>query len=725
LVSTVPKDVIGLGQSLYIVGWANPPQPISGGIFDNFTFTLTKPDGSKITHIETSDSPATASFSYTVDQIGTWEVTLSWPGDRWHEAATSPPWKVLVQNDPVPLYPNEPLPTANTPWQWPVSNEYREWYQITGAWPMAWSDSGGSNWNQYSKAPNTAHILWMKQMSVEGPVGQLGWSGLSGSAPAMVAVSGRLFYVQVEPDASNVRHHVLYSLDQKTGEQIYKTVLPGTGTGGNIFLEISPRIKIDPTIAESEGGVISLWVVGGGGLWEVNPWTGVTSYYLSGSFSSAMGGASAPLYWNGLLILSGYPKSGQLAAFDTRAKEIVWNKTLGSPYDIDQSTGLMTYQTRPTGGVPSNAYITTYSALTGELVVNGSSNPVDGYNPQRMVTSAYGYKWSGTSDGRMHAFNLATGKWDWTSEPSNLPWGAYFTYQGASGYENYYQGCWDGYMRAYDVKTGKINWAFFCGNSTETAMGSLVPWGQPVVADGKIYFTTCEHTAPTPLPRGNKLFCLNAITGEYLWSIPMMAGSRGISSGMMWSSNTYDGGFYMFGKGESKVTVSAPQTAAPSGTSVLIQGTVTDQSTGAKDTPAVSDASQETWMEYLYQNKPMPNDASGVPVVLKAQRSDGSQIDIAQVVSDKLGHYEFAWTPPTAGTYKILATFDGTESYYSSQAETSLAVSAATPAPTPTPTSNVATFDQLQTTNMYVIAVGLVLIVLVIVAIVFLVRKRQ
>ena len=126
---------------------------------------------------------------------------------------------------------------------------------------MAWHYAGGSNWNKYSKAPNTPHILWSQQMSVEGPVGELGYSGLSGSAPAVVAVNGRLFYLRSERDASNVQRHVLYCMDQYTGEDVYRRELPGTGTGGNLMIEIQPRVKIDPRISESSGGAVSLWVV--------------------------------------------------------------------------------------------------------------------------------------------------------------------------------------------------------------------------------------------------------------------------------------------------------------------------------------------------------------------------------------------------------------------------------------------------------------------------------
>ena len=82
--------------------------------------------------------------------------------------------------------------------------------------------------------------------------------------------------------------------------------------------------------------------------------------------------------------------------------------------------------------------------------------------------------------------------------------------------------------------------------------------------------------------------------------------------------NAYDNRLYCYAKGLSATTVSAADTAIPEGSSVLIKGTVTDQSPGktclgipAKGTPAIADASMSEWMEYLYQQQPMPtNDRS-------------------------------------------------------------------------------------------------------------------
>jgi hypothetical protein len=211
-----------------------------------------------------------------------------------------------------------------------------------------------------------------------------------------------------------------------------------------------------------------------------------------------------------------------------------------------------------------------------------------------------------------------------------------------------------------------------------------MPWEEIVIADNKVYFSVGEHSPPQPLPREGQLYCVDAVTGERMWTLDGFYAHvwsthhrAGASGGMLWYLNRYDACLYMFGKGETATTVSAPTTAVPLGESVVIQGTVTDQSPGAPDTPAVSDASQESWVPYLYMNKPMPSDCEGVPVTLQAMRSDHTVIDIAHVTTDILGHYEYLWTPPDEDTYKILATFEGSDSYWTSSAECALGVTEA------------------------------------------------
>jgi hypothetical protein len=66
---------------------------------------------------------------------------------------------------------------------------------------------------------------------------------------------------------------------------------------------------------------------------------------------------------------------------------------------------------------------------------------------------------------------------------------------------------------------------------------------------------------------------------------------------------------------------------------------------------------------------------TGVPVTLTAIDSNGNPINIGTAISSAYyGTFELAWTPPAEGTYKIIASFAGDNSYGSSSAATAISV---------------------------------------------------
>jgi hypothetical protein len=299
-------------------------------------------------------------------------------------------------------------------------------------------------------------------------------------------------------------------------------------------------------------------------------------------------------------------------------------------------------------------------------------------------------------------------------------------YNAAAGYGIYYQGQYDGYLYALNYTNGKLVWKFYTGDNTDVAAGNNIPWCQFAIADGKIYFATGEHDAPNPLPKGNTLFCVDALTGELIWKFYGFqdrgtgggAHAHGISSDVMWYYNTYDGQLYTFGKGQTETTVSAPNTVLPLGSAAVIQGTVMDQSPASPNTPAIGDEYQSAWMEMLHtQNQKFPADAKGVTVFLQAMRSDGTMIDITHVTSDTMGHYEYAWCPEQQDVYKIIATFEGSQAYYGSSAQAALAVGPAIAEPeTPAPAPD---------TTLYIIGFGIATIVAIAVVGLLLLRRKQ
>jgi hypothetical protein len=162
--------------------------------------------------------------------------------------------------------------------------------------------------------------------------------------------------------------------------------------------------------------------------------------------------------------------------------------------------------------------------------------------------------------------------------------------------------------------------------------------------------------------------------------------------------NGYDNRIYSVGRGPSTTTVSAGPKTTVEGSSVLVEGTVIDIAAGTNQdeqaarfpngVPAVSDESMSDWMEYVYQQKPRPTDVTGVEVVVEVLDPNNNYYEVGRATSDQNGFYSVAFTPPVPGKYTIIATFEGSNGYWPSQAETAINVDSApaeTPAPTPTP----------------------------------------
>jgi hypothetical protein len=77
----------------------------------------------------------------------------------------------------------------------------------------------------------------------------------------------------------------------------------------------------------------------------------------------------------------------------------------------------------------------------------------------------------------------------------------------------------------------------------------------------------------------------------------------------------------------------------------------------------VSDASQEAFISYLYEQQSMPSNAVKVPVSFDALDSNGNLVHIGDTTSDLTGAYGYKWTQKIPGTYQIIATFAGSNSY--------------------------------------------------------------
>ena len=261
--------------------------------------------------------------------------------------------------------------------------------------------------------------------------------------------------------------------------------------------------------------------------------------------------------------------------------------------------------------------------------------------------------------------------------------------------------------------------------------------------DGKAYFHSIEGAGlNTPIRRDSKLYCVDTNTGKMLWSLTAHNGLAGtttpiITDGRIIYLDNHDNQIYCLGKGTSGTTVTAPDTTIPLGEEVLIKGTVTDQTNSGryniagsldftlKGTPAISDESMDEWMEYVFHQRPKPKDAKGVEVIITTLDPNGNTYELGRTTSDTNGNFGCVVEPSIAGKYKIIATFEGSKSYFSSTATTYLWIEEVPsptqpiePEPTPEPSA------PLISTEVAIIATVAVVAVIGIVAY-WMLKKRK
>ncbi|MDR2700343.1 MAG: PQQ-binding-like beta-propeller repeat protein [Nitrososphaerota archaeon] len=294
---------------------------------------------------------------------------------------------------------------------------------------------------------------------------------------------------------------------------------------------------------------------------------------------------------------------------------------------------------------------------------------------------------------RVHyAFSLENGKFLWATEPQIYAdaWTDSPSSEKLVAYNRLYAASCGGIVYCYDIKDGKLLWTYEAEDKYTESYITENWWLMPVfISDGKIYLGHMEHSALEPKPRGAPFLALDAITGDLVWEIDgafrqtRWGGRAIIGDSIIVTQDTYDQQIYAIGKGPSSMTVIAPDVAVAVNTPVLIRGTIMDVSPGTDSTelklrfpngvPAVSDESMSEWMLYVYKQFPQQM-ATGVSIRIDAIDPNGNYVTLGDTVSDANGKFSFTFTPDKDGQYNIYAFFDGSDSYYKTDAQTELLV---------------------------------------------------
>ena len=782
-------DPVGVGQTAYVTFWIDKVPPTASGPWGvrwhNMKLTVTKPDGNtEDLGSFTSDATGGAWTSYVPNEVGEYTFNFDFPGQVFTEDENPVPhfdyfaWlgqaylndtytpcsastTLTVQEEPIEsaFQPN-PLPTGY--WQRPITSMNREWYSLGGNWlglgaaifgstGLYDCNNGGSdggNFNPYTTAPNSAHVLWTKQMAPGGQIGgEFGPAETSLYATGTayenkfgaVIINGILYYTQYPGAANNIGP--LTAVDLRTGETLWtvKSLNPlrcgmvynfitGDQYGGHSYIFTGPPsygyglgfiVSGIPNVWSMYDAMTGQWILdianvsegilvtgnngellsytAGGGmlsLWNISKCIEVASqelltYALYSSQEIWRPPQGATIDWN-----DGYEWSVPIAT------ELNGNPLMLGVLKVADGVALVSQEAEQLPGFSQAGWRVDagYSAFDGGLLWGPINRTLTPYTNVPIGPASEGVyteytcqtmTWTG--------YDIATGEKLWgPTEPYNSSWG-YFDNgaKGVIGYGNLYAWSINGEVYCYDVQTGVQKWSWnsgFGGVDTPYGIWPLGTWPmQHILADGKLYVRSGHDYTP-PVFKGAKLYCINAYTGEEIWNSLSfnIIGSPACADGTMLWVNGYDNQIYAYDKGPSKITVTAPDTAVSKGSPVIIRGTVTDESPGTKSTlltalcpngvPAIADEYMSEWMEYLYQQQPCPTDATGVTVKLEAVDPNNEYHNLGTTISDPYGNYGFDFKPEVEGKWMIIATFEGSNSYYSSTTTTYMTVG---PAPSP------------------------------------------
>jgi len=603
----VAPNPIGVGQQVLIAFWREGAPPTAGGAYgDRWTFTLevTKPDGSKETLGPFTSDPVGGAYNlYTPDKVGTYYFQAKYPGQTltgenpdpmstsvqayigdYYEPSNSEEVALVVQEDPIETTREVPLPTDY--WERPINCENREWSKIAGNWLMAKYDKDAvgfeysGNWNPYTTAPNSAHILWTKELTFGGIAGGdigvgLGYySGLQYEPKFRppIIINGILYH-----DIADPPKYGFEAVDLRTGETLWYQ---------NSSYQLSLGQVLDYESPNQHGAIPYLWSR------QRNTWHMFDAF--TGNYILSIENVPSVSYMtmgpHGEILVYTLDSSNNWISMWNSTKAIppasptstgAWqwrpdnyrgetlDGTVGVQWNVSGNTApsrssfqwywndilIAQASIQPPGEVFPTLVHTAFNAKTGEQIWQENRTDIGRFSFAGYVTPNEGvYAICVRERKQWVAWNVTTGEQMWETDPIENDWG-FYQYTAAFAYGKFYSAGYDGMVHAYDAETGNHLWDYYAGDAGfDTPYGSWPFFGANIIADGKIIIGTNEHSPSMPLWRGERLHVIDAETGKGVWNVlGMYSGGRNglgaVADGYLVTMNGYDNRIYCFGKG--------------------------------------------------------------------------------------------------------------------------------------------------------------------------------
>ncbi len=246
---------IGVGQTTHIYMFLTPTYAdtlmTNDYRFHNFNLTIIAPDGSVTNKIfETiQDTTSNQGYSFTPDQIGTYEIYFNFPEQKVNDysylptsqykndtyLASSAHTTLVVQEEQIKTIDQAPLPTEY--WTRPVYGENTMWFLIASNWLGSGAPGYGAmigpnqrTFTDSAVGSLTNHIMWTKEVQPGGVVGDNNFENIAntyfeGTAYQQrfvnpIVVYGRIYYKEPLSFASSGGDTVC--VDLRTGQEVWR-----------------------------------------------------------------------------------------------------------------------------------------------------------------------------------------------------------------------------------------------------------------------------------------------------------------------------------------------------------------------------------------------------------------------------------------------------------------------------------------------------------------------
>jgi len=576
--------------------------------FENLTVSVEKPDGSTETLGPfRTDSTGGTGAQFIPTLIGTYHLQTHFPeqyffwasppsfnpslvGNVKYKASVSEVLELVVQGDPIEFYPASPLPDEY--WSRPINAQHRSWSSISGNW-VTTPQNLFADYNEY--APETAHILWAKPLTLGGITGgeldshayDCG-DAYRGKYQSPIIIDGVLFYNMAPSGFTgplNPQQGVV-AVDLHTGEELWYRNNTGINFGQTIYWSSPNMHGAFAYIWETEDVFDPATFTTTTNWHAYDPFNGQWVYTLTDlpSMGGGFGGAS----------LSRRGVNGEILAYEVDLANgwmALWNSSnIPALYGSEDPTagffGFSYYSWLPEGKTVSargpcpvsartplgisgynwNVSIPTglpggVSAVLEDRIIGanlGSANCEfwgisleSGHEGELLFTTTWtppagdvevSFGSASVEDGiftvyiketRAHyGFSTETGALLWGPTPAQNYLDIYYATVSSIAYGKLFSTGASGVVYCYNAKTGVPLWTTPVDDPYNEILWANNWWQNILfITDGKIYLTHEEHSVIDPKPRGAPFVCINAENGDVIWRI------NGAFRGTHWGGN--------------------------------------------------------------------------------------------------------------------------------------------------------------------------------------------